>query len=61
MPPLPSLAHDFPTPDPEAWRALVEKGLKGAAFETRLVTRTDPESRASLATVTTMATSRPGE
>jgi methylmalonyl-CoA mutase len=39
--PLPSLADDFPTPDLATWQALVEKGLKGADFEKRLVARSE--------------------
>ncbi|HWL67067.1 MAG TPA: methylmalonyl-CoA mutase family protein [Geminicoccus sp.] len=38
---LPSLAADFPTPELEAWEALVLKGLKGAGFEERLVAHTE--------------------
>lgn len=34
------LARDFAPADADAWRALVDKVLKGAAFEKRLVTRT---------------------
>lgn len=34
------LASDFPIADPAVWRALVEKSLKGADFDKRLVTRT---------------------
>ncbi|MFT3730012.1 MAG: methylmalonyl-CoA mutase subunit beta [Hyphomicrobium sp.] len=34
------LAQDFPTATIEEWRALVEKALKGADFEKRLVART---------------------
>jgi methylmalonyl-CoA mutase len=34
------LAEDFPAANIEEWRALVEKALKGADFEKRLVTRT---------------------
>ncbi len=33
-------AQDFPAANLDEWRALVEKALKGADFEKRLVTRT---------------------
>ncbi|HEX2525395.1 MAG TPA: methylmalonyl-CoA mutase family protein [Geminicoccus sp.] len=36
-----SFSDDFPAPDPSLWRSLVEKGLRGAAFEERLVGRTE--------------------
>ncbi|NNM72692.1 methylmalonyl-CoA mutase subunit beta [Enterovirga aerilata] len=35
-----ALASEFPTPTREAWTALVDKVLKGADFEKRLVSRT---------------------
>lgn len=35
-----SIGHDFPAATEAAWRALVEKALKGGDFEKRLVTRT---------------------
>ncbi|WP_051329045.1 methylmalonyl-CoA mutase family protein [Geminicoccus roseus] len=41
MAPLPSLAEEFPAPDLGTWRALVEKGLKGADFDQRLLARTE--------------------
>lgn len=34
-----TLAEEFPTPDRDQWLALVDKALKGAPFEKRLVTR----------------------
>ena len=37
---LTPLAADFPTPDRSTWLKLVEKALKGADFEKRLVSRT---------------------
>ena len=36
----PHLAEGFPAADFEQWRALVDKALKGADFEKRLVSRT---------------------
>lgn len=35
------LAGDFPAPKPEAWRAAVEKELKGEDFDKKMVWRTD--------------------
>jgi methylmalonyl-CoA mutase len=35
------LAEGFPAATVERWRALVDKALKGADFDKRLVTRTD--------------------
>ncbi|SDH72146.1 methylmalonyl-CoA mutase family protein [Roseospirillum parvum] len=34
------LAGEFPTPDLEQWRGLVDKALKGAPFDKKLLTRT---------------------
>ena len=39
MTPDAALAEGFPAPDRAAWRALVDKALKGADFDRRLVTR----------------------
>lgn len=38
--PVEPLASDFPQPSLEQWRALVEKALKGADFDKKLVSRT---------------------
>jgi methylmalonyl-CoA mutase len=35
-----SLASEFPTPDDAAWRAVVDKALKGADFDKKLKTKT---------------------
>ena len=36
--PAPSFAADFPTPTREQWLAAVDKALKGAPFDKKLVT-----------------------
>ena len=41
--PNPSLAGDFGQADETQWRVLVDKALKGADFEKRLVSRTQDD------------------
>ena len=52
-----SLTHDFPATSEADWQALVEKGLRGAAFESLTRTTDDGLERGPLST----AAERPGD